>query len=141
MLPLGEKAMRKELLFQLAQGCAEAGDLQHALDLGNELANLDFGYRDIGRLLDEWQARRGAGGRAEEVGLQSGHRNEGWLTLRRKASKARRPPAALSSPSSNPRPASSSPLPRVKSDAAPSCRFTPAATSALLRGSFLMIIP
>lgn len=49
--------MRKELLFLLAQGAAENGDLQKAVDLGNELANEDFGFRDIGRLLDEWQER------------------------------------------------------------------------------------
>ena len=41
----------------LAQGCADAGDLQKAIDLGTDLANLDFGYRDIGKLLDEWQER------------------------------------------------------------------------------------
>jgi tetratricopeptide (TPR) repeat protein len=52
-----EEAARKELLFQLAQGSAEAGDLATAVDLGLELANLDFAYRDIGRLLDEWQDR------------------------------------------------------------------------------------
>jgi tetratricopeptide (TPR) repeat protein len=56
-LPAGEVSRRKELLFELAQGCAEAGELAHAVDLGHELANLDFSYRDIGRLLDEWQAR------------------------------------------------------------------------------------
>ena len=56
-LPGGEDAARKEVYFQLAQGCAEAGDLRAAVDYGNELANLDFGYRDIGPLLDGWQAR------------------------------------------------------------------------------------
>jgi Tfp pilus assembly protein PilF len=56
-LPPGDEATRKELLFQLAQGSAEAGDLAHAVDLAYELANLDFAYRDIGRLLDEWQAK------------------------------------------------------------------------------------
>lgn len=56
-MPAGEDAMRKEVLFQLAQGCAEAGDLSKAVDLACELANLDFGYKDIGRLLDEWQAK------------------------------------------------------------------------------------
>jgi tetratricopeptide (TPR) repeat protein len=57
-MPQGEDAARKELYFQLAQGCAEAGDLADAIEFGNELANLDFGFRDIGRLLDEWQSRR-----------------------------------------------------------------------------------
>jgi hypothetical protein len=56
-LPPGEEATRKELLFQLAHGSAEAGDLSRALELGYELANLDFGFRDIGRLVDEWQTR------------------------------------------------------------------------------------
>ena len=56
-LPMGEDATRKELLFQLAQGSAEAGDLAKAVDLAYELANLDFAYRDIGKLLDEWQAK------------------------------------------------------------------------------------
>lgn len=56
-LPGSEESVRKEILFQLAQGCAEAGDLAKALDLGSELANMDFAYREIGRLLDEWQAR------------------------------------------------------------------------------------
>ncbi len=57
-VPEAEEGVRKEILFQLAQGCAEAGDLTTAIDLGTELANLDFGYRDIGRLLDEWQRRK-----------------------------------------------------------------------------------
>jgi tetratricopeptide (TPR) repeat protein len=56
-LPPGEDTSRKELLYQLAQGSAESGDLSRAIELAYELANLDFGYRDIGRLLDEWQAR------------------------------------------------------------------------------------
>jgi hypothetical protein len=54
-LPAGEEASRKELLFQLAQGAADSGDLSKAIDLAYELANLDFGYRDIGKLLDKWQ--------------------------------------------------------------------------------------
>ncbi len=56
-LPPGEGATRKEVLFQLAQGSAEAGELATAVELAHELANLDFAYKDIGRLLDEWQAR------------------------------------------------------------------------------------
>lgn len=57
LLPENDEANRKEVLFQLAQGHAEAGDFAKALDLGHELANLDYAYRDIGRLLDEWQER------------------------------------------------------------------------------------
>jgi Tfp pilus assembly protein PilF len=56
-LPSNEAATRKEVLFQLAQGSAEAGDLSAAVELAHDLANLDFAYKDIGRLLDEWQAR------------------------------------------------------------------------------------
>jgi tetratricopeptide (TPR) repeat protein len=56
-LPPAEESTRKELLFQLAQGSADAGDLARALELGYELANLDFGYRDIGKLLDDWQTK------------------------------------------------------------------------------------
>ncbi len=56
-MPVQEAVRKKEVLFLLAQGCAESGDLGHAIDLGNELANIDFSYREIGRLLDEWQSR------------------------------------------------------------------------------------
>ncbi len=57
-LPSGEEASRKELLFELARGHAEAGELDRALEYGFELANLDFGFHEIGRLLDDWQARQ-----------------------------------------------------------------------------------
>jgi tetratricopeptide (TPR) repeat protein len=56
-LPPGEEAGKKELLFQLASGCAENGELERAIDLGHELANLDFGFKNIGKLLDEWNDR------------------------------------------------------------------------------------
>src|SRR5262249_43160880 len=56
-LPPHEEEGRKEILFQLALGSADAGDLQKAIDLGHELANIDFGFRDIGKLLDQWQER------------------------------------------------------------------------------------
>ncbi len=56
-LPAGEINHRKEILYELAVGSAEANDLNKAIDLGTELANIDFSYRDIGRLLDEWQTR------------------------------------------------------------------------------------
>lgn len=56
-LPPTEEAFRKELLFQLAEGAAETGDWARAVELGYELANLDFGYKQIGRLIDEWQTR------------------------------------------------------------------------------------
>jgi tetratricopeptide (TPR) repeat protein len=56
-LPNTEENVRKEVLFQLAEGHAAAGDLPAAIDVAHELANLDFGYKGIGRLLDEWQTR------------------------------------------------------------------------------------
>jgi Flp pilus assembly protein TadD len=55
-LPPGEDDKRKELLFQLANGAAEAGDFSHAIELGYELANMEFSYRNIGSLIEEWQA-------------------------------------------------------------------------------------
>ena len=39
-----------------ATGSAENGDLPRAIDLGHELANLDFGYKSIGTLLDKWES-------------------------------------------------------------------------------------
>jgi tetratricopeptide (TPR) repeat protein len=56
-LPPTEDASRKEVMFQLATGTAEAGDLAQAVEFGHELANQDYLYRDIGRLLDEWQVK------------------------------------------------------------------------------------
>ncbi|MCS6866913.1 MAG: tetratricopeptide repeat protein [Gemmataceae bacterium] len=56
-VPDTEEATKKELLFQLASGAAENGDWPRALDLGHELANLDFNFKNIGKLLDEWNDR------------------------------------------------------------------------------------
>jgi tetratricopeptide (TPR) repeat protein len=56
-LPTNDDANRKEVLFQLATGHAESGDTVKALDLGHELANLDFSYKNIGTLLDSWQPK------------------------------------------------------------------------------------
>lgn len=56
-IPPTEERSRKELLFELASGCAENGDLPRAIDLGHELANLDFTFKNIGKLLDEWNDR------------------------------------------------------------------------------------
>src|SRR5262249_13590302 len=65
-LPAQEEGLRKDGLFQLAQGSAEAGDLTKALEHAYELANLDFTYKGIGRLMDEWQARlQGSAGAAK----------------------------------------------------------------------------
>src|SRR5262249_52587654 len=54
-LPSSEAEHKKELYWQLASGCAEAGDFQAAVDFGTELANLDWAYRDVGTLLGQWQ--------------------------------------------------------------------------------------
>jgi tetratricopeptide (TPR) repeat protein len=56
-VPPTEESARKELLYQLASGCAENGDLPRAVDLGHELANLDYNFKNIGKLLDEWNDR------------------------------------------------------------------------------------
>ncbi len=48
---------RKETMYSLAQTCAETGDLTRAVDLATDLAHEDYAFRDISRLLDEWQAR------------------------------------------------------------------------------------
>jgi tetratricopeptide (TPR) repeat protein len=56
-VPPTEEEAKKEVMFLLATGSADAGDLEAAVEIGSELANLDFSYRDIGRRLDEWQER------------------------------------------------------------------------------------
>jgi tetratricopeptide (TPR) repeat protein len=56
-LPASDESARKEVLFQLATGSAEHGELARAIELGSDLANLDYGYKNIGKLLDEWQTR------------------------------------------------------------------------------------
>jgi tetratricopeptide (TPR) repeat protein len=56
-LPAGEMNPRKEILYELAVGCAEANDLNKAIEMATELADIDFSFRDIGRLLDEWHTR------------------------------------------------------------------------------------
>jgi tetratricopeptide (TPR) repeat protein len=60
LIPNGEEGQRKELLFHLAQTLADAGDLQRAVQIGLDLANLDYNYRGIGRLLDQWQEQGGS---------------------------------------------------------------------------------
>jgi len=57
LIPASEETSKKEVLFQLAIGHADSGELVRAIDLGHELANLDFSFREISRLIDEWQER------------------------------------------------------------------------------------
>lgn len=54
-LPREDMTLRREFLFELARGSAEQGDLTTAVERGNELAFLDFNYRSIGELLEEWR--------------------------------------------------------------------------------------
>lgn len=56
-VPESEEGGRKELLYQLATGAAEQDDLARAIDLGHELANLDYSFKGIGKLLDDWNDR------------------------------------------------------------------------------------
>src|SRR5205085_1812980 len=60
-VPQGEDGQRKELLFCLAEGYADGGELPRAIELAMELANQDYGYKNIGRLLEEWQGRSAQG--------------------------------------------------------------------------------
>ena len=43
-----DEPTRKEVLYQLATGSAENGELSKAMDLGHELANIDFAFKNIG---------------------------------------------------------------------------------------------
>jgi len=61
-LGAGEDELRKELLYELALLAAGEKDWEAAVQLGNELANQDFAYRNIGKLLEQWEAARSAGG-------------------------------------------------------------------------------
>ena len=55
-LTAADEKMRKEILYELAKGYAASGDLTRAIDMACELANIDFNYKDIGKLLDDWNA-------------------------------------------------------------------------------------
>jgi len=56
-LTAAEEPYRKELMFQLATGYSENGELPRAVELGCELANLDYSYKNIGPLIDQWQTK------------------------------------------------------------------------------------
>ncbi len=49
--------LRKEAIFLLASGLAETGELDRAIELGCELANLDYSYKNIGELVETWQRK------------------------------------------------------------------------------------
>jgi tetratricopeptide (TPR) repeat protein len=54
---VGDDSLKKEILYTLAKGHAEVEEFPRAIDLAHELANLDYGFRDIGKLLEEWERR------------------------------------------------------------------------------------
>ena len=56
-LPDGDQEHRKEVMFLLAQGYAETGELPRAIELALDLADMDYSYRNIGQLLEEYQRR------------------------------------------------------------------------------------
>ncbi len=56
-LPDKEAFLRKEALYLLAAGHAEMGDLNRAIELGCELANVDYSYKNISQLIDDWQTK------------------------------------------------------------------------------------
>lgn len=56
-LPAHETELKKEILFQLAEGCANGGDVAAAVEWAYELANEDFSYKNIGQMLDQWQTQ------------------------------------------------------------------------------------
>jgi tetratricopeptide (TPR) repeat protein len=56
-LPENDELSKKDVLFHLAVGAAENGDVPRALDLGHELANIDYGYQGIGTLIETWEGR------------------------------------------------------------------------------------
>ncbi len=60
-LPAGDEHARKECLYQLAVGAAGQGEAERALDLGHELAGMDFAYKGIGDLLEKWEAAKAGG--------------------------------------------------------------------------------
>jgi len=49
--------LRKEAMYMLATGYADAGELNRAIDLGSELANLDYSYKNISQLTEQWQSK------------------------------------------------------------------------------------
>jgi predicted Zn-dependent protease len=55
--PGSDEEARKNLLLHLAKGAADAGDWPAALQHGNELANNDYGYHDIGAMLEQWNKK------------------------------------------------------------------------------------
>jgi tetratricopeptide (TPR) repeat protein len=60
-LATGDVDLRKDVLFELASGLADAGDLARAFEIGCELADIDYSYKNIGTLIEQWQKREASG--------------------------------------------------------------------------------
>jgi tetratricopeptide (TPR) repeat protein len=56
LLPPNDEELRKEVLYELAVLAAQEKDYESALRFGVEVANADYFYRDIGKLVEQWQA-------------------------------------------------------------------------------------
>jgi tetratricopeptide (TPR) repeat protein len=56
-LAAGDEELRREALYLLATGYAEHGEYQRAVELGCELANLDFSFKNIGASIEQWQSK------------------------------------------------------------------------------------
>ncbi|QVL33070.1 tetratricopeptide repeat protein [Telmatocola sphagniphila] len=54
---VNDEASKKELLFLLAKGHAEFGELTKAIELGHDLENIDFVYKGIDKLVEAWETR------------------------------------------------------------------------------------
>ena len=53
-----EEHFRKDVMYHLACGYAANSELQKAIDLGSDLANIDYNFRDIGPKIEQWQAKK-----------------------------------------------------------------------------------
>jgi tetratricopeptide (TPR) repeat protein len=53
-----EEHFRKDIMYHLACGYAANGELQKAIDLGSDLANIDYNFKDIGPKIEQWQAKK-----------------------------------------------------------------------------------
>jgi tetratricopeptide (TPR) repeat protein len=57
-MTMAEEHFRKDVMYHLAVGYSQNGELQKAIDLGSDLANIDYNYRDIGPRIEQWQAKK-----------------------------------------------------------------------------------
>ena len=57
-MTIAEEHFRKDVMYHLACGYSQNGELQKAIDLGSELANIDYTFKDIGPKIEQWQAKK-----------------------------------------------------------------------------------